>query len=269
MVRPHGQNDDTRRPPQPSRAGSRPSRTTWRGEFVLALVLTGLAIVILRPVLGGSPTVVPAAAAGEEAPAEATPTEKAQGEGPVDSTTKEPVTFESTGELAIVPGTEEPSGPRPVRTFTVQIENGVPIEPSEFAGTVTSVLSSPRSWGGLEGFSVQRVDDPEADFHVILATPDTTDKLCKPLDTDGIYSCQRHNRAILNAWRWFEGADAYGKDLGSYRIYMVNHEVGHVWLHPHLSCPESGTLAPVMVQQTVAVAPCKPNPWPLESEAHE
>ena len=248
----------------------RRSRTTWRGEFVLALLLSALAIALLQPVLdeGGE---TPAAAADSSASADPTSpaTDEPEGEGPIDPTTNEPVVFEPTGELEIVPGTQPASGPGPVRTFTVQIETGVPIDAPEFAGTVTSILSSPRSWGGLEGFSVQRVEDPDADFHVLLTTPATTDELCKPLDTDGIYSCQRKNRAILNAMRWFEGAEAYGKDLGSYRIYMVNHEVGHVWLHPHLSCPAAGALAPVMVQQTVAVEPCKPNPWPLESEAHD
>lgn len=240
---------------------------TWRGEFVLALILSGLAIVALRPLIEDGPDEALGSVASSTPDGSDPP--PPQGEGPKDLDTKEPLVFESSGELEIVAGTDPASGPRPIRTFTVQVESGVPISPLPFARRVGKILGSPKSWGGLEGFSVQRVDDPEADFHVILATPDTTDRLCKPLDTDGIYSCQRQNRAILNAWRWFEGADAYRGNLASYRIYMVNHEVGHVWLHPHLSCPGAGAPAPVMVQQTVAVAPCKPNPWPLESEAQD
>lgn len=255
-------------PGHPGRARGNPRRvraprSTWRGEFVLALLISALAIVFLQSILDDGPVESGATVAS----AEPTPTTEPEGEGPIDPTTNEPVVLESTGKLKIFPGTEPPSGPEPVRTFTVQIETGVPISGREFAGTVMSVLSSPRSWGGLEGFSVQRVDDPNADFHVLLTTPETTDKLCKPLDTEGIYSCQRQNRAILNAMRWLEGAETYGKDLGSYRIYLVNHEVGHVWSHPHVACQTAGTLAPVMVQQTIAVKPCKANPWPLESEA--
>jgi Protein of unknown function (DUF3152) len=276
MVRPRRRIEHVQRStrPLPTQKRLHVLRATWRAEFLLALILSALAIVVVDSVTDDGVSRTTVAGRTAPVPPHIEPTEEAtaapdpQGEGPRDPTTKKPRVFQSTGKLAIVPGTGRPSGPRPVRTFTVQVETGVPISANGFARRVQSILASPRSWGGLEGFSVQRVDDRNADFHVILATPDTTDELCKPLDTDGIYSCQRENRAILNAWRWFKGADAYRNDLRSYRIYMVNHEVGHVWLHPHLSCPAAGERAPVMVQQTVAVAPCKPNPWPLPSEAN-
>jgi hypothetical protein len=252
------------RPPSPT--------VTWRGELLLAIFLFALTVAIVVPVTDGGADLKPVDAVAT--PSEPTPTHTAslpiarpQGDGPRDPRTR--IEFDGTGELEVVSGNEEPSGPGPVRTFNVKIERGIPIDAQAFARRVQEILASPKSWGGLEGFSVRRVDTKHPDFHVILASPDTTDELCRPLDTDGIYSCQRQNRAILNAWRWFEGADAYGKDLHSYRIYMVNHEVGHVWLHPHLSCPAPGVRAPVMVQQTVGVGACKPNPWPLPSEAHD
>jgi hypothetical protein len=47
---------------------------------------------------------------------------------------------------------------------------------------------------------------------------------------------------------------------------MVNHEVGHVLGRGHAFCPAAGAPAPVMVQQTKGVAPCRPNPWPLAWE---
>ena len=32
---------------------------------------------------------------------------------------------------------------------------------------------------------------------------------------------------MLNAVRWYNGAEAYGADIDTYRIYLMNHEVGH------------------------------------------
>lgn len=250
---------------------ARPARRYgWVLEFRIALVLSALALALMHSLANSSST--PARTAAEapqdevaKEPVEPSPRRR-NGKGQ-EQGAKGPLVFESTGKLETVSGTSRPSGKKPVRTFTVKVEKGVPASPTFFAHRVEKVLGSRRSWSGLEGFSVQRVNREDADFHVILASPDTTDKLCRPLDTDGIHSCRRENRAILNALRWLKGAETYGNDLASYRTYLINHEVGHVWLHPHLPCPAAGEPAPVMVQQTIAIAPCKPNPWPLKSEA--
>ena len=106
------------------------------------------------------------------------------------------------------------------------------------------------------------MDHGEADLHVVLASPELTDQLCAPLETAGTYSCFQGQNAVLNSMRWKRGADAYGNDLKAYRIYMINHEVGHALGHGHATCPGSGAKAPVMMQQTKGIYPCKPNPWP-------
>ncbi len=174
-----------------------------------------------------------------------------------------PLTYRPTGVLVTVPGSEGPSGSDPVRTFSVEVEKGLPIDPSAFAQEVSTVLSAPRSWGSNGGFSVERVNSNQASFKVVLASPQTTDELCSPLQTNGIFSCAQGSATILNAMRWMEGADAYGDDLEAYRIYMINHEVGHVFGHGHVECTAAGELAPVMVQQTKGVGSCEPNPWPF------
>jgi len=113
---------------------------------------------------------------------------------------------------------------------------------------------------------MQRVSSPPFDFRVALARPALTNALCAPLQTNGIFSCAQNGRAVLNSMRWRRGADAYGGALRRYRIYMINHEVGHLLGRGHVYCPAAGVLAPVMVQQTKGVAPCLANPWPLAWE---
>jgi hypothetical protein len=71
----------------------------------------------------------------------------------------------------------------------------------------------------------------------------------------------RPGRAVVNAMRWLAGAATY-QDLHAYRAYVINHEVGHGLGHPHRGCPAPGAPAPVMVQQTIGLQGCAPNPWP-------
>ena len=65
-------------------------------------------------------------------------------------------------------------------------------------------------------------------------------RLCAPLLTRGKVSCQNGNRAILNARRWAFGVPYYKKDVAAYRVYLANHEVGHVLGYGHQSCPVQG-----------------------------
>ncbi|HEY5980291.1 MAG TPA: DUF3152 domain-containing protein [Microlunatus sp.] len=147
--------------------------------------------------------------------------------------------------------------------YAVKVEKGLPYDADQTARAIEETLSDPRSWIGGGEWRLELVSDPaRASFTIFLATPGTVDRYCWPLRTYGRVSCQAGNRVMLNAWRWAHGADAYGSDVGAYREYLVNHEVGHRLGHNHVGCPGKGKRAPVMMQQTKDVGACEANPWP-------
>ncbi|TNC23191.1 DUF3152 domain-containing protein [Amycolatopsis alkalitolerans] len=180
--------------------------------------------------------------------------------------------------------------------YTIEVEDG--IDPSSYAGddsfarTAEATLSDTRSWIGTGKVSLQRVDarDPDPDFRVRLTSPDTATRadLCGfgiPFPTS-CYIRGFHHSVIINLARWVRGALAFGADMGTYRQYAINHEVGHALGKSHVGCQQDGALAPVMMQQTFGVSNdyvaqlnkvdiynskavptdgkvCKPNAWPV------
>jgi hypothetical protein len=146
----------------------------------------------------------------------------------------------------------------------VLVEGRLRVSAQSFARAVGDALHDPRGWRSA-GYRFRLVARPPAEIQVVLASPGLTDSLCAPLLTLGRYSCAQGDRAVLNFTRWQEGIPHYGS-LARYRIYMVNHEVGHLLGRGHTYCSGAGALAPLMMQQTKSVAPCRPNPWPLPGE---
>jgi hypothetical protein len=87
-------------------------------------------------------------------------------------------------------------------------------------------------------------------------------------------------RVFLNEARWVRGAVPFQGDVGSYRQYLINHEVGHaIGYQRHEACANNGELAPIMMQQTFSTnnndaarfdpgtinpdgKTCRFNPWP-------
>lgn len=147
-------------------------------------------------------------------------------------------------------------------TYSVEVEGGVPLDPAEVADVVDGVFAHPRSWPAGGRWRLQRTDaDPEA--RILVASPDTTDELCAPLDTGGRYSCRNGDVVVLNALRWQDGAETWGDDVVGYRRYLVNHEFGHYLGHGHTGCPAPGEPAPVMLQQSISLQGCVPASWPF------
>ncbi|PXY32461.1 DUF3152 domain-containing protein [Prauserella muralis] len=202
------------------------------------------------------------------------------------------------GTWHVVPGSGEKVGSGgQLYTYTIEVEDG--IDPASYAGddsfaaTVEGTLSDPRSWTGNGDVTLQRVDAsfPNPDFRVSLTTPETAHRpdvcgssipfeaSCRRADVQG------EDRVIINLARWVRGALAFNSDLTGYRLYAINHEVGHALGLGHEGCRKDGGLAPVMMQQTFGVANdyvaqlnnrtggdrgtvpadgkvCKPNAWP-------
>ena len=167
------------------------------------------------------------------------------------------------GEFSLIPGTTDRVGTGgKLYTYTIEIENGIDLAPyggiDSFGRLVDSTLADPRGWAGTGQVSVQRVNgDDNPDIRFTLATPDT---IHRP-DYCGYSikyesSCWRSSekRVMINLARWVRGALAFGGDIGSYREYAINHEIGHAFRKGHVGCAEEGGLAPVMMQQTFGTA---------------
>jgi hypothetical protein len=169
----------------------------------------------------------------------------------------------------VVPGSSEVFGSGPLHRFTVELEAGVTADGPAFAAAVERTLADPRSWGNGGRASFQRIDSGVPDFRVSLTASLTVRKLC---GYDLPYETSCYNgalaRVVINDARWVRGAVAYRGNLAAYRLYVINHEVGHALGNDHVQCPRKGALAPVMMQQTLGVSTpgvgaCRPNPYPF------
>lgn len=174
-----------------------------------------------------------------------------------------------TGKLTVVsvPRAHVATSGRTVK-YTVEIEGGLGVDAEEVGATVTSVLLDAKGWQKVDGVRfvnvtpAQEAKGAHVDIRVTLASPGLTDKLCAPMRTLSQVSCWNGERSVLNYRRWALGDDSYGSDVALYRVYQVNHEVGHGLGHQHRTCPAQGKRAPVMVQQTLDLGGCTPWPYP-------
>nr|WP_277628227.1 DUF3152 domain-containing protein [Arsenicicoccus dermatophilus] len=160
------------------------------------------------------------------------------------------------------------TAPGRVVTYSIAVEDGLPQDAEAFATAVAATLLDPRGWQGADhvrwvGLSPQQVAAGiRPQIRVALASPGTVDAGCRPLRTNSVVSCFNDGTAWINAQRWVTGAYTYGKDLARYRIYLINHEVGHGLGHGHVGCPGPGRPAPVMLQQTKTLQGCVAWPYP-------
>jgi hypothetical protein len=171
----------------------------------------------------------------------------------------------------IVPGTTPQVGQGTAKVFkyTVEVENGIDTTSfggdEGFARMVTETLDNPKSWTHNPQFAFQRIDattpDIKPDFRVSLTSPMTIREGCGyeiEIETscyNPVYGPDADPRVFINLARWVRGAVPFQGDIGSYRQYLINHEVGHaIGYTTHEPCDRNGALAPIMMQQTFSTS---------------
>ncbi|KAB3522995.1 DUF3152 domain-containing protein [Corynebacterium sp. zg254] len=190
------------------------------------------------------------------------------------------------------PGERAGTGTKHKYTYVVEVEDTIDAATyggdDAFAAIIDATLANPKSWIADKAFSFQHVDAKKVknpDYRFQLSSTDTTHELCGnsyKLETSCFYRIG--NRVVINQARWVRGAAPFHGDLGSYRQYVINHELGHgIGYAAHTPCDKDGALAPIMMQQTLSMRnselykinpeesyknngdTCRPNPWPYPS----
>lgn len=209
-----------------------------------------------------------------------------------DFTKKGKGTFHGIGRPGAVAGE---GGEKKVR-YSIEVEDGLNTAPyggdDAFAAMVEATLADPRGWtaqGDFEFEHVASADDP--DTRIQLTSLGTAAERCgEKIETET--SCHTmftgESTTIINEARWVRGATPFEGDLGNYRQYVINHELGHaIGYASHQQCGGEGKLAPVMMQQTLSLnnkklhdrnpkevypdedVTCEPNPWPYPNPEHK
>ncbi|WP_439659502.1 DUF3152 domain-containing protein [Lentzea sp. HUAS TT2] len=169
-----------------------------------------------------------------------------------------PFPTQGAGTFHVVPGTSEQIGQGRLSTYTVEVENDIVFTDGDtaFGTVVQATLSHPKSWTATGSTALRRIDTGTPELRVTLASQATARRLCGfdiPYDTS-CFLRAKPGHVVLNAARWERGAQSFQGDIGQYRRYVVNHEVGHYFNNPHQPCAGAGALAPLMMQQTLTTA---------------
>ena len=169
--------------------------------------------------------------------------------------------------LLRVPGETPRAGPRrgPGFRYQVFVEEAIGESPERVAGFIDGALSDSRGWTASRAISVRRVER-RPNTRIILATPETVDRLCYPLPTRGRVSCNQGNDVVLNIDRWRWAFQGWTGTRRQYKLMLVNHETGHRYGLGHQPCEHPGAKASVMQQQTFDLQGCRAAWWPKQAE---
>lgn len=212
---------------------------------------------------------------------------RGSGPDPADGTTQLPPTqlppggaFAQAGggsyRVIGAPGAAAGEGSEQTYTYVVEVEEGVGT--AEYGGDdavarfIDATLTDPRSWINDRRFRFEHVapgDRP--DLRIQLSSVETTRSKCGGVDIEMETSCRTtidgDNAVVLNDARWSRGAGSFQGDIGSYRQYLVNHEVGHaIGYAEHVACGSNDALAPIMMQQTLSLNNSELNAFSPDSD---
>ncbi len=175
-----------------------------------------------------------------------------------------PFPTSGAGTWHVVPGTtaQVGAGTVSVSTYTVEVEDGMDTSSfggdQAFASLVDQTLANTKSWTKDGRFAFQRIDSGTPTFRISLSaqlTVRTADECGYQIELETSCFNRAAGRVALNVSRWVRGAISFQGDIGSYRQYMVNHEVGHaIGFYEHQPCASDGGLAPIMMQQSFGTA---------------
>jgi hypothetical protein len=120
-----------------------------------------------------------------------------------------------------------------------------------------------RGWGNLQVVN----NAEEADSVVKLTPGDVMAEMFPQFAKKRLSACDMRSREVwINEDRWFRHIpDESQLPLAAYRAYVLQHELGHALGKQHAKCTPPGPV-PVMVQQTVGIGGCTPNPFPTPHE---
>jgi len=146
--------------------------------------------------------------------------------------------------------------------YAVKIEPSLGLDPLCIKNLLFLILNNDTGWKNITEKQFQLTSVEESDYVYIFASPEKTDEICAPIETNSIYSCRKEQNIVLNFFRWKNGAEDFKNDMETYRIYLINHETGHILGWGHVGCPKEGAIAPVMMQQSKGTEGCIPYGWP-------
>ena len=86
--------------------------------------------------------------------------------------------------------------------FSLKIDSTLGLKVDCIGNLITSILNDTRGWVKVTEKEFQLIEGTEKEFEFIFASPEKTDELCYPLETNGIYSCRNEDQIIINYFRW-------------------------------------------------------------------
>ena len=135
-------------------------------------------------------------------------TPPAESSGPAPSV---PVPRNGPGTFSASRVAGERQGCGRARTYRVEVEDGVALDPDEAARTVAAVLGDRRGWTRNPAYGFRLVASGPVDFTVRVATPGTTDRLCHVTtpSSKGNVNCRIDHSVVVNLKLWVRGSPRF------------------------------------------------------------